>query len=401
VSYPLCMSVRSRLVLPVIAAAALAITACSRGGAQAGAPPPPEVDAAQVVVKPVGQWDEFSGRIAATDAVDVRARVSGYIDRIAFKEGTEVKAGDLLFVIDPRPYRAAYDSAVAQLARAHAAEQLAQEQEQRAQALIAAKAISREEFDTRRAGSTQSSADVRAAEAAVATAKLNLGFTEVRSPIAGRVSRAMLTLGNLAQADQSVLTSVVSQDPVYVYFQPDEQTFLRYAELARKGERAKSANPVRVGLATDKDYPYTGTVNFINNQVDPATGTINLRAVVPNPDRIFTPGLYARVQLEGSADLTAILIDDKAVMTDQDRKYVYVVGPENKAVRKDVTLGGFADELRIVRSGLGANDKVIVAGLQNIFLPNTPVKPRIVAMGALPGGPMGQPPAAVVASAAK
>jgi len=394
VSYHLCMSAPSRFVLPVIAAAALAITACSRSSAQAGAPPPPEVDAAQVVVKPVRQWDEFSGRIAATDAVDVRARVSGYIDRIAFKEGNEVKAGDLLFVIDPRPYRAAYDSAVAQLARAHAAEQLAQEQEQRAQALIAGKAISREEFDTRRAGSTQSSADVRVAEAAVATAKLNLGFTEVRSPIAGRVSRAMLTLGNLAQADQSVLTSVVSQDPVYVYFQPDEQTFLRYAELARKGERAKSANPVRVGLATDKDYPYTGTMNFINNQVDPATGTINLRAVVPNPDRIFTPGLYARVQLEGSADVTAILIDDKAVMTDQDHKYVYVVGPENKAVRKDVTLGGFADELRIVRSGLGPDDKVIVAGLQKIFVPNTPVKPRIVAMGALP-------PAAVVASAAK
>ena len=393
-SYPLRMSARSRFVLPVIAA--LAITACSRDGTQAGAPPPPEVDAAQVVVKPVRQWDEFSGRTAATDAVDVRARVSGYIDRIAFKEGGEVKAGDLLFVIDPRPYRAAYDSAVAQLARARAAEQLAQEQEKRAQDLIAAKAISREEFDMRGAGSTQSSADVRAAEAAVATAKLNLGFTEVRSPIAGRVSRAMLTLGNLAQADQSVLTSVVSQDPVYVYFQPDEQTFLRYAELARKGERAKSANPVRVGLATDRDYPYTGTVNFVNNQVDPATGTINLRAVVPNPDRIFTPGLYARVQLEGSADVTAILIDDKAVMTDQDHKYVYVVGPENKAVRKDVTLGGFADELRIVRSGLDANDKVIVAGLQKIFVPNTPVKAKIVAMGALPS-----PPAAVVASAAK
>jgi membrane fusion protein, multidrug efflux system len=395
VSHHLSMSGRSRFVGPVIAAAALAISACSLGGAQAGAPPPPEVDAAQVVVKPVRQWDEFSGRIAATDAVDVRARVSGYIERIAFKEGTEVKAGDLLFVIDPRPYRAAYDSAVAQLARARASEQLAQEDEKRAQDLIAAKAISREEFDTRRAGSTQSNADVRAAEAAVATAKLNLGFTEVRSPIAGRVSRAMLTLGNLAQADQSLLTSVVSQDPVYVYFQPDEQAFLRYAELARKGERAKSANPVRVGLATDQGYPYTGTVDFINNQVDPATGTINLRAVVPNPDRIFTPGLYARVQLEGSANLTAILIDDKAVMIDQDRKYVYVVGPENKAVRKDVTLGGFADELRIVRSGLDANDRVIVAGLQKIFVPNTPVKPKIVVMGA----PL--PPAAVVASAAK
>jgi multidrug efflux system membrane fusion protein len=396
VSYPLCMSARSRFVLPVIAAAALAISACSRGDAKAGAPAPPEVDAAQVVVKPVRQWDEFSGRTAATDAVEVRPRVSGYIERIAFKEGGEVKAGDLLFVIDPRPYRAAYDSAEAQLAHARATEQLAQEEEQRAQRLIAGKAISREEFDMRSAGSTQSSADVRAAEAAVATAKLNLDFTEVRSPIAGRVSRAMLTVGNLAQADQSVLTSVVSQDPVYVYFQPDEQAFLRYAELARKGERAKSANPVRVGLATDKDYPYTGTVDFMNNQVDPATGTINLRAVVPNPDRIFTPGLYARVQLEVGAEVTAILIDDKAVMTDQDHKYVYVVGPENKVVRKDVTLGGLADELRIVRSGLDTNDKVIVAGLQKIFVPNTPVKPKIVAMGALP-----LPPVAAVASAAK
>src|SRR5580765_5336006 len=336
-SYPLCMSARLRFVLPIIAA--LAITACSRGGAQAGAPPPPDVDAAQVVVKPVRHWDEFSGRMAATDAVEVRPRVSGYIERIAFKEGDEVKAGDLLFVIDPRPYRAAYDSAVPQLARARAAEQLAQENEKRAQALVAVKAMSREEFDTRRAGSTQSNADVRVAEAAVATAKLNLDFTEVHSPIAGRVGRAMLTLGNLAQADQSVLTSVVSQDPVYVYFQPDEQTYLRYAVLTRKGQRPDSANPVRVGLASDTGLPYSGTVNFVNNQVDSATGTINLRAVVPNPDRVFTPGLYARVQLEGTAEFKAMLIDDKAIMTDQDRKYVYVVGPKDEALRKDVTLG--------------------------------------------------------------
>src|SRR5712672_3174415 len=387
-------SLRAGLSAIAMVVMATAMTACSNSQAEAPPSPPPEVDVAQVVTKLVRQWDEFTGRIAAVGAVDIRPRVSGYIDRIAFKEGDTVKAGDLLFVIDPRPYRATYDSAVAQLQRARALAQLAGAQNKRAESLIKTGAISIDTYDTRSAALGQTSADVHAAEAALATAKLNLDFTEVRSPIAGRVSRAMLTLGNLVQADQSVLTSVVSQDPVYVYFQPDEQTFLRYAELARKGERAKSANPVRVGLATDKDYPYTGTVNFINNQVDPATGTINLRAVVPNPDRIFTAGLYARVQLEGSADVMAILIDDKAVMTDQDRKYVYVVGPENKAVRKDVTLGGFADELRVVRSGLDANDKVIVAGLQNIFLPNTPVKPRIVAMGALPT-------AAVVASAAK
>jgi multidrug efflux system membrane fusion protein len=364
--------------------AAFANAACSRSEAQTAPPPPPEVDVAQVVSRVARQWDEFTGRIAAPDAVEVRARVSGYIERIAFKDGDEVEAGALLFVVDPRPYRAAYDSAVAQLERARATAQLAQTQDQRAQALIGADAISRDEFETRRAGLSQSSADVRAAEAAVATAKLSLGFTQVRSPIAGRVSRAMLTVGNLAQADQSVLTSVVSQDPVYVYFQPDEQTFLRYAELARKGERAKSANAVRVGLATDTGYPYAGTVNFVNNQVDPATGTINLRAVVPNRNRVFTPGLFARVQLEGSPEFTALLIDDKAVMTDQDRKYAYVIGPENKVTRKDLVIGGLIDGLRVVRSGLDAHDKVIVGGLQKIFAPNTPVKPNLVVMGAPP-----------------
>jgi len=367
---------------------------CDRkAAATPAAPPPAEVSAAQVVVKPVHQWDEFTGRIAATDAVEVRARVSGYIERIAFKEGDEVKSGDLLFVIDPRPYKAANDSAAAQLEHARAAAQLARAQELRAQTLIAAKAISREEFDTRQAGLAQGDADVRAAEAALATAKLNLGFTEVRSPIAGRVGRAMLTVGNLVQADQSVLTSVVSQDPVYVYFQPDEQTYLRYAALARKGHRQDSANPVRVGLANDAGLPYSGTVDFVNNQVDSATGTINLRAVLSNTDRVFTPGLYARVQLEGSAEFAAMLIDDKAIMTDQDRKYVYVVGPQNEALRKDVTLGGFADGLRIVQSGLAPNDQVIVAGLQKIFSPNAPVKVSEVVMGAPPA-----PPAALTAT---
>ena len=382
--YPLPATVRAGTLATFVVLAAFASAACSPSDAQTAPPPPPEVDAAQVVSRPARQWDEFTGRIAAPDAVEVRARVSGYIDRIAFKDGDEVEAGTLLFVIDPRPYRAAYDGAIAQLERARATTQLAQTQDQRAQVLIDADAISRDEFETRRAGLSQTSADVRAAEAAVATAQLNLGFTEVRSPIAGRVSRAMLTVGNLAQADQSVLTSVVSQDPVYVYFQPDEQTFLRYAELVRKGERAKSANAVRVGLATDTGYPYAGTVNFVNNQVDPATGTINLRAVVPNRNRVFTPGLFARVQLEGSPKFTALLIDDKAVMTDQDRKYAYVIGPESKVTRKDLVLGGLIDGLRVVRSGLDAHDKVIVGGLQKIFAPNTPVKPNLVVMGAPP-----------------
>jgi membrane fusion protein, multidrug efflux system len=363
---------------------ATVIAACSNSDAEAPPPPPPEVDASRVVTKSVRQWDEFTGRIAAIGAVDIRPRVSGYIDRIAFKEGDEVKAGDLLFVVDPRPYRAAYDSAVAQLERVRASAQLAEAQYKRAESLIKNATISFDTYDTRRAALGQASADVHAAEAALATAKLNLDFTEVRSPIAGRVSRALLTLGNLVQADQTVLTSVVSQDPVYVYFKPDEQSLLRYRELARKGERAKSDNPVRVGLASEAGFPHSGTVNFVNNQVDAATGTINVRATVPNPDGVFLPGLYARVELEGRAEYMAMLIDDKAVMTDQDRKFVYVLGPEDKAKRKDIVLGSVHDGLRVVQSGLDANDKVIVGGLQKIFAPDTKVKPNLVAMGARP-----------------
>ena len=376
----LLVSLRVGLSAIAVVVMATVITACSNSQAEAPPPPPPEVDAAQVVTKSVRQWDEFTGRIAAIGAVDIRPRVSGYIDRIAFKEGDMVKAGDLLFVIDPRPYRATYDSVVAQLERARASAKLAEEQYKRAEALVKTAAISVDTYDTRSAALGQTSADVHAAEAALATAKLNLDFTEVRSPIAGRVSRALLTLGNLVQADQTVLTSVVSQDPVYVYFQPDEQSFLRYRELARKGERANSDNPVRVGLASETGFPHSGMVNFVNNQVDAATGTINVRATVPNPDGTFVPGLYARVQLEGRAEYMAMLIDDKAVMTDQDRKYVYVVGAEDKVKRKDVVLGSIHDGLRVVQSGLDAADKVVVSGLQKIFAPDTKVKPNPVAM---------------------
>ncbi len=335
--HSLLASLRAGLSAIAMVFMATVITACSNGQAEAPPPPPPEVDAAQVVTKSVRQWDEFTARIAAIGAVDIRPRVSGYIDHIAFKEGDMVKAGDLLFVIDPRPYRATYDSAVAQLERARASAKLAEEQYKRAEALVKTAAISVDTYDTRSAALGQTSADVHAAEAALATAKLNLDFTEVRAPIAGRVSRALLTLGNLVQADQTVLTSVVSQ-----------------------------------------------VVNFVNNQVAAATGTINVRATVPNPDGVFVPGLYARVQLEGRAEYTAMLIDDKAIMTDQDRKYVYVLGPGDKVKRKDIVLGSVHDGLRVVQSGLDANDKVIVAGFQKIFAPDTKVKPNLVAMSTGP-----------------
>lgn len=372
---------------------ALAIAGCgSQAATGEGMPPPPEVSVATVLSKPVTQWDEFTGRVAAVETVELRPRVSGYVHKVAYLEGQEVRKGDLLFVIDPRPYRAALDRAEAELERARSEARLAHAQDARAQSLIEAKAISREDFETRRAAASGSDAAVRAAEAAVAAARLDLQFTQVRSPIDGRAGRALVTEGNLAHADSTLLTTVVSQDPVFVYFESDEHSFLRYSELARTGERSRTSNAVRVGLANETGYPHQGTVDFMDNQVDPRTGTIRARAVLRNPDRLFTPGLFARVQLEGSAESEALLIDDKAVLTDQDRKYVYVLGPDNTAVRKDVVLGRTAGGLRVVESGLKPSDKVIVHGVQKVFFPGMPVAPKQIAMGA--------PPPALVASAA-
>jgi membrane fusion protein, multidrug efflux system len=334
----------------------------------------------------VQQWDEFTGRISAVETVELRPRVSGYVERVAYEEGQDVRKGDLLFVIDQRRYRAELDRAVANLERARSEARLAQMQDARAQALIEARAISREEFETRKAATAQGNATVRAAEAAVASARLDLQFTQVRSPIDGRAGRAMVTEGNLAQADATLLTTVVSLDPVHVYFDSDEQTYLRHNEISRNGERADNGNAVRVGLANESGYPHAGRVDFIDNQVDPRTGTIRARAVLPNPDRVFTPGLFARVQLAGGDRAQVMLIDDKAVLTDQDRKYVYVLGPDNEAVRKDVSLGRMAEGLRVVLSGLLPEDKVIVHGVQKVFFPGMPVAPKTIAMGAPPPG---------------
>ena len=359
--------------------AAVLIAACSSEAAP-GAPPPPEVSVATISAQPVRAWDAVTGRVSAVETVELRPRVSGYVQRVAYEEGQEVKKGDLLFVIDPRPYRATLDQAQAQLERARAEARLAQTQDKRAQSLVEAKAISREEFETRRSATAQGNAAVRAAEAAVAAARLDLQFTEVRAPIDGRAGRAAVTEGNLAQADATLLTTLVSQDPVFVYFETDEQTYLRYQDLARKGERNGSRNPVRVGLANETGYPHAGTLDFVDNQVDPATGTIRARAVLRNPDRAFTPGLFARVELEGSGEFRALMVDEKAVLTDQDRKYVYIVGTGNKAERRDVTLGASIDGLRVVQSGLKPGDKVIVGGVQKVFFPGMPVSPKQVAM---------------------
>jgi membrane fusion protein, multidrug efflux system len=351
----------------------------------ANMPPPPEVSVAQVVSRDVRQWDEFTGRVSAVETVELRPRVSGYVERVAYEEGQEVRKGDLLFLIDQRSYRTAFDRARADLERARSEAKLAASEFVRAQTLVDARAISGEEFDARKAAATQGNAAVRAAEAALDRARLDLEFTEVRAPIDGRAGRAVVTVGNLAQADSTLLTTLVSLDPVHVYFEADEQTYLGYNELARRGERGESRNPVRIGLANETGYPHSGTLDFTDNQVDPRTGTIRARAIVPNPDRVFTPGLFARVQLEGSGVFHALLIDDKAVLTDQDRKYVYVLGPGNTAVRRDIELGRMVDGLRVVSAGLESADQVIVHGVQKVFVAGMPVTPQVIAMGDPPG----------------
>ena len=373
---------RAARLLPLLLAAAIA-TACSSSASPGdGALPPPEVSVAEVVERSVRQWDDFTGRVSAVETVELRPRVSGYVQRVAFDEGQLLEKGDLLFEIDPRPYRAALARAEAELARARSEARLADAQHERAKALVEARAISREEFETRNAASAQGDAAVRAAQAAVAAARLDLQFTRVVSPIDGRAGRAMVTEGNLAQADATVLTTVVSQDPVHVYFEADEQTWLRYSRASGQDARADADRAVRVGLAGEDGWPHAGTLDFIDNRVDPATGTIRARAVLRNPDGLFTPGLFARVQLEGGAESTALLVDDKAVLTDQDRKYVFVLGEDNTAQRRDVELGRMADGLRVVRSGLAPEDRVIVSGVQKVFMPGMPVSPTEVAMEA-------------------
>ena len=364
------------------AVAALLLAGCGGGG---GPPefPPPEVNVAVVSNSEVTEWDSFSCHIEAIDMVELRPRVSGYLEQVHFTEGGLVEKDDLLFSIDAREYRAAADSARADVARAQTRVDLAQTEVARADKLAAVKAISAEEVEQRRGELLQARADLKAAQARVTQAQLNVDFSSIRAPISGRIGAAMIKPGNLVQAGQSVLTTLASVDPVYVSFEGDERVYLRYQSLAREGLRPSSRdarNPVKVGLSDDAGYPLTGEMVFVDNQLDPRTGSIRARALLPNPDGRLTPGLFARVKLLGTGGYQALLIHERAILTDQDRKYVYVIGPENRALRKDVTLGAQVDGLRVVKSGLEAGDRVVVNGTRKIFYPGAPVSPVEVPM---------------------
>ena len=382
------------VVLPVLSAALIA--GCSKGEQQAF--PPPQVNVAQVVQKQVQLWDEFSGRIEAVNTVELRPRVSGYLSAVHFREGSDVTRGQLLFSIDDREYRAAVDSARANVARAQSRVTLATTELARSERLVAEQATSQGEVDQRRGELQQAQADLSAMQAALTQAELNLSFTRIVAPIDGRAGAALVKPGNLVSPGSTLLSSVVSLDPIYVTFDSDEQVYLKYQSVLQKGQQQTShavKHPVQVGLANEQGFPYQGELEFIDNQLNAGTGTIRAKALLKNSDGVFTPGLFARVRLQGTGEQSALLINEVAVSNDQDRKFVYVIGPNNTAVRKDVVLGETVDGLRVVRSGLTPDDQVVVNGVRKIFFPGAPVAPVTVPMDK----PDQAPPAAASSAA--
>ena len=356
------------------ALAALAfVTACSPpADAQGGPPPAAPVSVAPAVQRPVADTEEFSGRLEATEYVEVRPRIGGTIDKVHFVDGARVKKGALLFTIDPRPFEAELARAQSQLNAEKARDELARSELARAQKLLDSKAISRQEVDQLTSGSRTSQADIQGAEAALRVARLNLGYTQVRAPIAGRASRANITAGNLV-SDQTVLTTVAGVGKVYAYFDASEQTFLRLPPAQAGGKAPK----VRLGLANEQGYPHEGALDFIDNRLNPQTGAIRLRASFDNAKGQFTPGLAARLMMESPVSQNAVLVAERAIGTDQNKKFVYVVGRDGQPQFREVKLGALVDGMRIVQGGVKPGENVVVDGLQRI-MPGTPVAPQVL-----------------------
>jgi RND family efflux transporter MFP subunit len=343
---------------------ALALIALLAGCGKAAPPPPaiPTVAVAAALERTVGDWSDLTGQFSAVQNVEVRPRVAGYVSRVAFHEGADVRTGDTLFVIDPRPYAAALATTQAQLARERSTLGLAVAEAARAETLFAANATSRADLETRGAALDRARAEVGADEAAVETARLNVEWTVVHAPINGRVSNAAVTRGNYVQNGSATtpLTTIVSQDPIHVYFAVDERSYLRHAEGAGRAES------VGIGLANEVGYPRVGRIDFVDNQLDGASGTIRLRAVVPNHDGRLAPGMFARVRLAGGPLRPATVVDDRAIGTDQDRKFVYVVKADSTVEYRPVQLGRVDSGYRIVQSGVAVGERVIVDGLQRV-----------------------------------
>jgi RND family efflux transporter MFP subunit len=338
---------------------------------QQTAPPPPTVSVLQAVAREVVEWDEYTGWLESPETVEIRARVSGYLDKVHFREGKEVKKGDLLFTIDRRPYQAEFDRADAEHQRAESQAELAKNDADRAKRLIATKAISEEDYDTKTRTYASALAAVRSAKATLDSARLNLEFTEIHAPIAGRIGRALVTGGNLISGgfggeSSTILTTLVSQDPLHCYVDVDERSILKYLLLRREGKRVSARDaeiPVEVALADETGFPHQGYVDFVDNKVDPTTGTVRCRGVIANPDHSLGPGFFARLRVPGSGKYPALLLPDRALGSDQSQKFVYVVNAEKKVEFRPVKIGPSIDGLRVVTGSLKPGEHVIVEGL--------------------------------------
>jgi len=348
---------------------------------KASAPAAPQVPVAEVVVRTISPSTYFTGFLAAPKSVELRSRVGGAVDAVSVPEGSLVRKGQQLFQIDPRPFQVALDTATAQLRQAEALAGQAQADFDRAHRLVSTGAVSRKSYDDAVSARNASQAQVQVAKAAIAAARLDLSYARITAPISGRVDRVLVTEGNLvsggAAGAATLLTTIVSIDPVHVYFDIDEATYLNAVRHARPDAGGKPALPVAVGLTTDRGFPYTGTLDFVANQIDRSTGTIRARAVIPNPDGQLAPGLFARARLATGGERPAILVDDQAVGTDQGKNYVLVVGKDNLAQYRAVELGQMEEGLRVINTGLQGGDRIVIKGLVR---PGMAVTPRVVPM---------------------
>ncbi len=360
---------RRGILLSFLLLAVHVLFGCDSKPAGSSAPPPPSVTVALPLQKTIAEWDEYTGRFAAVETVEVRARVSGFIDSIHFKEGQVVKQGDLLFVIDPRPYRNAVEQARADVERAKAKLEIATLDVQRAAPLVRSQTLTEREFDTRRSTERDAAAQVASLEAALKQAELNLEWTEVRAPISGRISDKRVDAGNLitgGQTGATLLTVIVSTDPIHFVFDGSEADFLHYLRLAAAGARPSSRdvqNPVSVRLADEAEYKHQGRMNFVDNALNSKTGTIRGRAVFDNKDGLLTPGFFGRLRLFGGQH-EALLVPDSAIASDQSSKIVFTVAEDGTVGAKRVELGPIVDGLRVIRSGLAPTDRIVIDGLQ-------------------------------------
>lgn len=347
--------------------------------AQAPGGPPPTVTVAKPVVKEVVEHDDFTGRFNAIEYVEVRARVTGYLQKIHFQDGAVVKKGELLFTIDRRPYKAALDQATAALSSAQARLNFTQTDLERAQTLSRSGNISEQVTDQRRQNSLTAQADVDSATAALRQAQLNYDFTEVRSPIDGRISQRLVTEGNIVITDQTMLTTIVSLDPIYFSYTVDERSFLAYQNTLKIGMGAtqnEHTAPILVALTGEAKPTRKGVLNFVDNRIDEATGTVLLRATVENPDRFIKPGLFGIVSMPASKPYRGILIPDDAIAANQDKRLVYVVGPDNVVSPRNIRPGPKIDGYRVVRDGLKGDETIVIVGLTRVR-PGAKVTPEV------------------------